>query len=68
MVVTLYSWGDGMGSEGSGYYPFSADLGAIFGTSTAGDHAHPVTLNHLTGTAGAGAVLPYLQLLVCRKM
>lgn len=68
VVVTLYTWGNGMGSEGSGYYPFSADLGAIFSTSTDGDHAHQVALNHATGTAGASAVLPYLQLLVCRKI
>ena len=62
----LVTWGNGMGNEGSGIYPFTATLQErAFNTSNAGYHDHTLTFDGYVGP-GSG-VLPYSQLLACEK-
>lgn len=61
------AWGDGLGNEGSGYYPlaFAGNEGSVqfFFTGDRGSHSHA-----LTGfTASTDSGLPRHQLLTCRK-
>ena len=63
--VFLTAWGNGMGGEGSGYYPLTAQPTQTFYTTHNGSHAHNV---NVTGSTEVGASqLPYVQLLACRK-
>lgn len=67
-VTTLITWQNGIGSEGSGVFPFAASLGPQgqdFNTSLQDDHAHLIQLDDVT--AATPAALPYLQLLACQK-
>ena len=63
---TLVTWGNGMGNEGSGVYPFTHTLEQRpFLTNYAGYHDHTMPFNeNLDQTT---AILPYLQLLACEK-
>ncbi len=67
-VITLYDWTNGIDTAGTGLYPFTADPDRTFATSSGAEgHTHSVTFAHTTSTVSGPAVLPYLQLLVCRK-
>ena len=60
--------GDGIGNEGSGFYPlvntFLDDWDFV--TETAGGHGHSVNLPATTSTE-ADTGLPYIQLIMCEK-
>ncbi len=63
----LITWGNGIGNEGSGVYPFTAHLGEDreFRTNYEGSHAHGLYLDDWTGVTSG--IVPYLQLLACEK-
>jgi hypothetical protein len=63
--VFLINWSNGVGNEGSGYYPLAASPTQTFHTYYSGVHQHDVQVVGSTGEAAS--YLPYIQLLACRK-
>jgi hypothetical protein len=64
-TVTMFDWGNGIDSAGSGIYPFAAALDMHFQTSVAGSHSHILDVDTLTLSEDGG--LPFIQLLGCVK-
>ena len=61
----LVNWGNGVGNEGSGYYPLAATPTRTLYTNISGAHQHDVQVVGSTGDASS--YLPYVQLLACQK-
>lgn len=67
-VHSIFQWGDGIGSDGSGTYPFAAAPDTTFATSPQGGHSHAgPSLNLMSSDSGTAGFLPYIQLTACRK-
>ncbi len=62
----IFQWENGVGSEGSGYYPLSAQPDLTLYTSLGGTHTHDVSVGP-TSTSDSTSAFPYIQLLACRK-
>lgn len=65
-TTQLIQWTNGLDAAGSGTFPFVADPGEAFYTSSTGSHGHGFMLN-LRSNAAASAH-PYIQLLACEKL
>lgn len=61
-----FQWENGVGNEGSGYYPLSAQPDQTLYTSKGGNHTHGFALGTRV-TQGQTSAFPYVQLLACRK-
>lgn len=67
-VITVYQWDNGIDAEGEGYFPFAAQPDTTLATDSTGGHSHGAPFGLFgTGLSDSRGVLPYLQLLVCRK-
>jgi hypothetical protein len=64
--VLAFSWGNGIGNEGSGIYPMAAQPNATFYTIQDGTHSHEVFVPTFA-TSSEPSLVPYVQLLVCQK-
>lgn len=68
----LFDWNNGIHDEGSGIYPLARTVPTNLPTNLRTDkrelHSHDVDVPAMTSeVANTGDVMPYVQLLVCRK-
>ncbi|MEE4271728.1 MAG: hypothetical protein V2I67_08640 [Thermoanaerobaculales bacterium] len=62
----VFSWQNGIGTDGSGIYPLSASPNATYYTEESGVHQHSFATGNQS-TVFAPDLFPYIQLLACRK-
>lgn len=68
-VITMVQWGDGLDAVGAGTYPIALNEGIGLRqhfTDIEPNHSHSVDLGPVTST-NASHVMPYAQLLACKK-